>query len=323
MKSIIKAFISIGLLVAVAYQLDWRDVIMSASRLQWWAPPAAIALLMATYMTGTFRWWLLLKTHGLGHRPGHLLPTYLIGVFLNQILPSTTGGDAWRIFTIYQERHGANIAVSPIVTERVIGLVCLLGIATAVLLFMDQTNEITHTLKRYIPPAFIVAVCGVALAASDVSHKIVHRLLAHWAHARLVAALLRIFDTGHRYLQNFKLLTKVAITSILMQITHVGIFIVLGMAINASIELADYLVMTPVIFILTATPITIGGLGIREVAIVTLYTAVGMAEADAAAIALFNILLLLCGAVPGLVLFLKNKNHKEIFMNATRSKIAG
>src|SRR4051812_28058335 len=89
----------------------------------------ALALLFATIPPLAWRWRLLLRARGIDDRLGWLMRAYLVSYAAGQVLPTSLGGDATRIFKT-SRRHpgrGGDIACS-VLLERALG-----GAATPVL----------------------------------------------------------------------------------------------------------------------------------------------------------------------------------------------
>lgn len=322
MKTAIKIAVSLALLALLAWQIDWGLVLARAVALKWWAIPLAIILHIAVYAAGTVRWWRLLAVHRLGLRFPELLRLYFMGTFFNQLLPSATGGDLLRIYYVYKQQHGAAAAISPVLMERVIGLAVMIALVAAVLPFIDTGNELVTTLGRIMPMILLVTVAGFLLLGYPRSYGLLHRFFARWDRVRLVATLLRIAEAAHGYVSRPAVMLQLVGLSVAMQFVEIGCFWVLGQGVGATLSYTNYLLTVPLIFIAAALPVSIGGLGVREMAAIALFTGVGMNAADAAAVALLYIPVLLVSSLPGLYFFLRMKNHQEFFARASEEPIA-
>jgi uncharacterized protein (TIRG00374 family) len=318
---IIKIAVSIGLLVLLAYSLDWAQVLDSARELAWWALPLAIALQMTTFVVGNARWWLLLRTHGMGHRLAELQPQYFIGAFFNNLLPTSTGGDLFRIYYVYRQKHGTPVAVSPVITERIVGLVSLFGLATAVLLLTTHTTRTAQLLEETLPWVFAAALVALVMLGAPPIYRPLHSFFERWAGVRLIGALLHIAEAAHTYVSRPALVLQLVGLSLIMQFTEVLVFYTLGQGLGATTELSAYVYIVCAIFVAAALPVSIGGLGVREAAAISLFTSVGMSHGHAAVVSLLFIPVLLLASLPGLFLFLGMKNHKELLEKAAHEEL--
>ena len=90
---------------------------------------AALALLFATIPPLAWRWRLLLRARGIDDRLRWLMRAYLVSYAAGQVLPTSLGGDATRIFETTRRHPGRGGAVAgSVLLERVLG-----GFATLVL----------------------------------------------------------------------------------------------------------------------------------------------------------------------------------------------
>ena len=81
----------------------------------------------------------------------------------------------------------------------------------------------------------------------------------------------------------------------------------IGNTIGAQIPLYYYLVFIPVVGIVSMLPVSIGGLGVRETAFLTLFGSVGLSAEQSVSLSLLWYAMLLLGGVPGLTLYLRGR----------------
>jgi len=74
-----------------------------------------------------------------------------------------------------------------------------------------------------------------------------------------------------------------------------------------------------VVLVAASIPVTVGGLGVREAAAITLFVSAGMSQENAAAVSLLFIPVLLLSGLPGLWFFLRMKGHKSFYDKATHA----
>lgn len=321
-KSILKIIVSIGLLAFLALKLDWREVLDRAALLSWWSLPLATAIQILVWAVANTRWWLLIRVHDLGHTYANLVrPTY-IGAFFNNLLPSSTGGDLFRMYHIYRQGHGAAVAVSPIATERAVGLLCMVALATVAIFQFSQETELFNALRTLLFWLLACGIIGVTVVAFPPTYYLFHRFLERWARLRPVAGLLGITEATHTYLRRPYLLAALVLISLGLQGLQIAIFLILGTGVDAGLSAEQYLFIVPVILVAASIPVTVGGLGVREAAAVTLFTAAGMSQENAAAVSLLFIPVLLLSGLPGLWFFLRMRGHKKFYEQATHSELS-
>src|SRR6476661_8524065 len=85
----------------------------------------ALALNLFDTLASVRRWRLLLRAQG-GDAPfGSLVRSYFVGIFFNNFLPSTIGGDTVRVIDTARAGVGRARAVAIIFVDRFVGLLAL------------------------------------------------------------------------------------------------------------------------------------------------------------------------------------------------------
>src|SRR4029079_8680305 len=87
---------------------------------------AALALTPLGYFVSVRRWRLLIRSQG-GDAPlPFLVRSFLVGVFFNNFLPSTIGGDTVRVLDTARTGVGRAKAVAIVFVDRFVGLLALM-----------------------------------------------------------------------------------------------------------------------------------------------------------------------------------------------------
>ena len=101
-------------------------------------------------------------------------------------------------------------------------------------------------------------------------------------------------------------LLKVLIYSFLLQFAVILNYYLASLAVGIDLGITAFLFMVPVISIITMIPISIGGIGLRENAIVIIMAGLGVMEEKAAVCSLLIlVMLLIVGIIGGIVYILR------------------
>src|SRR4051812_42850260 len=144
----------------------------------------ALALLFATIPPLAWRWRLLLRARGIDDRLGWLMRAYLVSYAAGQVLPTSLGGDATRIFETSRRHPGRGGAVAgSVLLERVLGGFATLVLAAAGFVLAYGRYDVGAYL--WIELAFIVvaALASVVLFSRSARPEL----------ARLVPVLRRVW----------------------------------------------------------------------------------------------------------------------------------
>ncbi len=304
--------VSVVLLAMLLYTLDITRIVDSVREVRWWTVPLAVALQLLLFALANVRWWVLLNYHACGYRPGMLLAPYFIGVFFNYVLPTTLGGSLFRMCYIYRDNHDAVIAVSPVITERLIGLVAMITMTAVIVSLLSSEHVYVRVLANTLPWLLAFAFAALVLIGSRRTYPYIQAALVRLQRYKVAATMLRIVEAVHIYLSHPGLVAQVFAISVCLQVMAASVYYLLGLGLGATLALPDYLVIVPLVFMAATLPVSIGGLGVREAAAVSLFVAAGMSHGHAGAMAFLYLVVLLLSSAPGLYFLLTNKDFRRL-----------
>ncbi|HYC56473.1 MAG TPA: lysylphosphatidylglycerol synthase transmembrane domain-containing protein [Candidatus Binatia bacterium] len=221
------------------------------------ADPVLVAAVVALYLMGqaltAYRWKVIADRLGFRHRLREMTRFYFIGMFFNLFGVSTVGGDLVRSLYLGQRDNRRTLAFHTVLFDRLSGLAMLVLVAVAALLLFG----------RYDLPWPLVALTVAAGAGLTIGWWIVPPL------AR------RIFSPGSRMLRlieedlepfwrDRQLLIRAAWVSSSFHVLQVFALILLGRSIHMQVEWRYYFIFHPLVTVLSAMPVSLAGLGIRE-----------------------------------------------------------
>jgi uncharacterized membrane protein YbhN (UPF0104 family) len=244
------------------------------------------------------RWWLLLRGHGFAAPFGQVFRVNYAGIFFNHLLPGGVGGDLTKavLASAGEERKAA--VVGTVLLDRLVGLAVLIFLGGACLLpFAGRFED-----KR-----IVWAVYGLAGAALLAYVLYFSRGVRVWLGPKLPFAGVRAqLDTVFRSARERKRLMGVtALISLASQV--ISILIIYGMARAMGLDrtpLWMFFVFEPIIFIVNALPISVGGWGVQEGIYAALFGRLGgMTVNEAVALSVLYKVGVLLASVPGGLLF--------------------
>jgi len=151
-KTLIKIFTSLFLGILLIFKIDWYFVIKEFRDLKWeWLVPYVFFQVVAILFS-VKKWQVIASTYDLNFKTGEGMLTYLKGMFLNNFLPTTIGGDAYRCWWL-KEKTGNDIAsYASVVLDRVVGLLIttlcafLLGVFISSLIIENTLFTLTYVI---------------------------------------------------------------------------------------------------------------------------------------------------------------------------------
>lgn len=213
---------------------------------------------------GAIRWRMVMA--GLvgtsGRVISHLsaLKTYYISVFFNCCLPGTVGGDVIRVFMVKSEHTPLPLAISSVVIDRMIALLALgvMGGITMPILSVYLGISVWLLMPLFL---LLVAVGFVVLFNLDrIVLQIPFLKTLHW--------LEHLVQNIRLMLARPKPSSEALFYAIMSHITYCLAVYVLAGSLGSQISLLDTLTLVPWVLLIAIIPISIGGWGLREVAMV-------------------------------------------------------
>lgn len=285
----LKLCISIGLLGWLIVQFDFAPVMaeMRAMKSGWLI--LAFAVLMLHGFVSAWRWWAIMRLQGSAPGYGPTLKLFFIGMFFNQTLSTTLGGDAARVWLLRATGISTGKAATGVVLERAAGMLSMMALIPAAILFSPLTGPETW-LAMIAAGFFLVAVIRFGPALQYAESQWIRGLGTFLREARRV------------------LLSRAGIPILMLSLSiHLGsgftVWLV-AMAADASPGLLVCLTLSPLALLLATMPISFGGWGIREAVLVGLFAPYGIATGSALGISITLGLLVMLAGLPGGVLWL-------------------
>jgi hypothetical protein len=293
LKTILRVAISAALVAWVLHRSPLAEVREALRSADLRFVLLALALTPLGYWSSVSRWRLLIRSQG-GDAPfGFLVRSFLVGVFFNNLLPSTIGGDAVRAFDTARSGVGRASAVAIVVVDRFVGLLALLLFAGAGLLVSGRLTDRVPALYGWVAGGAVLL--GVAAAILFLPSRLAGKLPAKWK--KWTEAVFAFQGKGTVLAQAFA-------WSLALQTLVVLNGWLLARALHVPIALPAFFVIVPLAVFLMMVPVSINAIGVRENVWAFFFAAFGVAASKAVALAWLDYGLVLLQAVAGGVVYL-------------------
>jgi glycosyltransferase 2 family protein len=267
-----KITISAALLYFVVSRMNFSMIEERLSRLEpgWIALAIAIALLQN--VVGAIRWRSIVNASGHALATPQAMRFNLIAAFFNQVLPSTVGGDAARIWFVARIGAGWKTATYSVLIDRFIGVLALaVMVATGLYWsFLLIENPVGRLVLLAIGIGSIAG--GGAFLAFGTS-----RLFERW---RLTRHLWQIAALARSVLFSRSIGPMIVTLSLLVHVMTAAIAWSLARSMAAPLEFLHAFVLVLPVMLVATVPISIAGWGVRESALVLAFAYAGLPESD-------------------------------------------
>lgn len=309
-QPLLRLAVSAALVAFLLTRLSFGEIRSAVADPAWgWLAAAAGAYLLSA-VGGAVQWGWILRLAGIDAPALEMGRLYFVGLFFNNFLPANVGGDAVKIVDLGRQQHRPFSVFCGTLLDRIVGLCALTILALA-------AAAIAAGLGLSLPTLLPLAAAGAlwlgALAVllsrrlSALAARVLRRVRLGAIADRVdqFAVEYRIFRTRLRRLAAvFGLACGVQALRIL---THILAALGLGLALDPGGVLL-FFVLVPLLGVLIALPISINGIGVREVLSTDFFVAAGVATAaEAVAVEFTAYLVQVAVSLLGGVLFLAGR----------------
>lgn len=293
---LLKVALSVLLLALLVRSLDLTKLAAILKTTNPWLAGLAVLVLLAVPAVSVPRWRAILACLGHALPTGVIARGLYIGAFFNQVLPSSIGGDAWRIWFCTKAGVPFGVAINSVLIERLVGLLAvLLCFGLTFPLLMQRIGDApVRWLLWLMLAGCLFAVMGLAIIA------LAARRLDSVKFLRPIASLGLALSAVGRSSQVPLLLG----TGLLGQLVAIVGFFVAGRSIGAPLSFLDCAVTVAPGLLVALIPVSLGGWGVREGAFVVLLGFYGVAPEQGLIVSVLFGLALLVASLPGLALWL-------------------
>jgi len=300
--------------LAAAYIL-WRiDLgrtghVLARASIGWWL--ASCAIWVASVWPLSWRWLKLLASTGVHEPLGWLVRTTFVSYAAAQVLPTSLGGDASRIYETARRHPGSRGPVAgTVILERALG-----GAATLVLAAVGFALAVgRYSIGGYlwVELAFIVlAGAGAFVLFSTRLHPLLHRLRPLLHRLRVESILRDVYLALHAYRTRLRLLGWAFALTVAVQAARVLAIWCAGKAVGVDLSPRPYYVMGPLLFLVMLVPFTVNGLAVREAFFVSFLGQLGVDATLAFDTGFLFFLVTIALSVPGVAILAWEGVHRE------------
>jgi uncharacterized protein (TIRG00374 family) len=283
----------------ILWRIDLRQTghVLAHASVGWWL--VACAIWIAAVWPLSWRWRILLASRGVHARLPWLVRTTFVSYAAAQVLPTSLGGDASRIYESTRRHPGARGPVAgTVLLERVLG-----GIATLVLAAAGFALAVGHySVGGYVwvELAFVVLVAvGAFVLFSTRLHPLLRRLRPILRPLRIEALLREVYLALHAFRSEVPLLASMFVLTLVVQAARVLAIWAAGKSVGVDLSPRPYYVMGPLLFLVMLVPFTINGLAVRESFFVSFLGALGISASRAFSAGFLFFVVTIAVALPG------------------------
>ncbi len=285
---------------------------------------ALVGLVVGIYtlVVSAYQWQALLNAEKIPLDLTKLINLYMVGIAFNHFLPTSMGGDAVKIYYVGRESSNMPGSASAAVMSRITGFFGMLMVAYPILLiFHKQFTEQVVLLLLLLSLVVLAMVMGTFVFAGLFSRfaQVKKIQVAFESHLpgfirkklNIGGILEKAIDIGNTLIMSAKKPRSMVIATLFGVMFHVVAclnYYSYGLALHIDIPFYFYMVAIPLVSLIGFLPISIGGFGLREGALILVFSTVHVAAATTLTLAfMMDVQMLFFAAIGGFMyLFMSN-----------------
>jgi len=298
---LLRVAISFGLLGLLFWLMrdEIRDVlrILAGSRAPLIFAGAALILVNVTILACRLR--AIFQGENLELSLKDALQLTFVGYFFNNFMPTAVGGDIIKAHYVSKTNNQRTKSYASVFMDRLIGLYTFLIIAVAALVAVGGNSHLT--VVRPMILAFLgVGAFGFVLIISKNVARGMESFLAKIKMFRLGERLHKVYRIVHDYRNRPGVVARSVLISISSQCVYFTVTYLFFLSIGARVDITSIFLIMPVVIFISMVP-SIGGLGIREGAIVMFFAPLAGKEMAFAVSMLLLGMLFMISIIGGLI----------------------
>jgi glycosyltransferase 2 family protein len=308
LRGLVQVIIGIGALALVFVRSDAHGLMEALRNTRVAYLPLAVAASFAVTWLMSYRWKTILEAGQVHVGTGRLFRYYLIGIFFTSFVPGGgVSGDVARLIYVDREVRDKALVLSTLVYERLIGVFTLLLIGLAATLMTRasrQTDPMIYSSEAILALAFLAIATLMSDFVSSRLARVIRAIGRRTRTVRLAEAAARTLESVSELRRDPILLLRTSLISVLIRVTwSLGCYVV-AWAMGLPIGVLTLFAFISVVDLVRLMPISVGGLGVREWAIIALFATLDITREQALTFSILAFAPIYLNAIVGGVLYI-------------------
>ncbi len=303
---IIQLAVSIILIILLLRLINIADMISLLKNVNPYYFILLLALITLDRIFMAYKWHLLLKIKDMSISLFSTIRIYYIGTFIGFFLPTTVGGDMVRVLKLHSEKQRGTDALSSVILERILGFIASAVLAPIAALFLISFFKLN--VWRFLWIAGIVLFLFTILMLISFSENIVRKIDRSEKLSKnfLFNKFKKLYLSYAEYKNHKGILALFSALSVLEQIAPVIGNYLACRALNLSIPFIYFLLIIPLVQLISRIPISFEGIGVNEGLLVYFFSLLSLSRTSAFTIGLLGHIAIIIATLPALFFYIRD-----------------
>jgi len=295
---LLKILITTGLLIFLGSKIDIEETILILLRVDLFVVVLSLLVLVVQVFFGILRWHRIMQIKDIILPAAECARIYWLGLFFNQLLPSSIGGDTVRTYYVVRSGYSLGRTILSIALDRVLGIS---GLVFVILIAIPYTIDLIRSedMRQGVFVSLIFVSLGL-LVIFFIDFFLVR--LSGW---RVLSAF-KTLALDARQLLSSRIGWGLLLLSCVIHVFSVIVVWLLARALEIEVAWGSLMVVVPIATLLATVPISIAGWGVRESVVVIGLGYAGVQYEEALVLSILYGISMLLISLYGAVLWLSN-----------------
>ncbi|MCM8791968.1 MAG: flippase-like domain-containing protein [Candidatus Omnitrophica bacterium] len=297
---VLRVLVSISILIFLFLRIEIKDFLKIVGSLKVGLLFLAFLFFLISHILWFWRWRIILKALNVDFNFHTVLSSFAAGLFFNLVLPSTLGGDFLRITDFSQKTKRPKEIISSVFLDRLSGYVGLELVLIISLIFGYHLVNDKNVFLVVSIFSFTLIFLLFLLFNSFLYSKI-NRFL-HLKKNKFFSYISALYDCVYYFKRKKGMILKNLFLSLAIQLLIPLVYFIIALALGKTINWIYFFIFIPVISVIIILPLSIGGLGLREMAMVYFFSQAGLPKDISLVVSLIgSVFLLIVSCLGGII----------------------
>jgi len=324
---LVRVSVAFGALGLVFWNIEWDQLKAAFANMNGWVFLGVLGIYGVSQVLLAVRWLILVRAQGIDLKVAPAVKLHFLGLFYNNVMPSSIGGDFLRAWYVSKHTDKRVEAALSVFVDRAMGLLGILLMALFSYFFLIKGLDLQASVTQGVQDSsvsgllFKVCLAGLAILVSVLALGLLNPSFRGWAKKmglniwqKLGVLIRKTKDVVFVYWRRpAVLLVTLGITLVLQSVT-IWAFWILGRDLGIEAGIRYYFVIFPGMWVVGALPITVAGVGVLEGGIAFLFSKLAQVPlAQGTCLSLCQRFIWLICSIPGGVVHLMGRHLPETF----------
>lgn len=304
--------VTLGAFGLILWWVGLDELVAAFSNVLWFWVIIRIVPYAASLWIQAWRWQIFLGLENISTDTNRLFRRVWMSRFFANFMPGSMGGDIFRIIESKDFSDSRMAVARSVLLDRVVALVSL-GVYTSIACLVWAWQSNLPTLSWLAAIGLLGSVITLLLFSTEWPGRITCLVAEKLRTGRVQTFMSRLADSLRDLAGQRRLLVAAALSTIVFNVTWATGSYLGFLALDQAISPLLVITLIPVIFAVSALPISINGFGVTEGVFIVVFTAVGVEPVGAAAVAvLIRVTGMLMSSLGGLLYLIEKHRLSQV-----------